>query len=312
MAGLRKRSLDVLSAAVRAGRLHHAILLYGAETGALEECAKSVAALILKTDNPAAHPDFFELRPEGKARFIKIGSDADRSGGDWPPNTMRRLLHDLRQTSSQGGAKVAVVYEADRMNDAAANAFLKTLEEPPAETTIFMLSARPNDLLDTIRSRCVNMRVDAPAPAAADPEWEEWLEDYASWVKRLAAASKIDACDGVMRCYALIARFDAILTRLTESVAENISNTSEEISKELEEAIIAGERRGLRKKMLALVEEKTVECALEALGGQSAAPKLARAAESLEKCSGFMELNMQDAAAFEYFMLSSLKIWSAR
>lgn len=56
-------------------------------------------------------------------RLIKIGSSADRAGGDWPPNTMRKLLRDIRQSSALGGRKVAIVHEADRMNAESANAF---------------------------------------------------------------------------------------------------------------------------------------------------------------------------------------------
>ena len=107
--------------------------------------AKKTASLLF--GRPCAgHPDLFELRPEGKMRLIKIGSASDRTGGDWPPNTMRKLLRDIRQSPSAGAVKVAIVHEADRMNAESANAFLKTLEEPPPDTTIFMLTNPPKRL----------------------------------------------------------------------------------------------------------------------------------------------------------------------
>ena len=72
---------------------------------------------------------------------------------------MRRLIDDLQKTSNQGGHKVAIIYEAERMNKESANAFLKTLEEPPSDTILFLLTHRPYDLIDTIKSRCLTYRI---------------------------------------------------------------------------------------------------------------------------------------------------------
>ena len=82
---------EILRRALRNGRLHHAILLYGNSAPALEAVARDVAGLLL--GRPCArHPDLFELRPEGKMRLIKIGSSADRAGGDWPQQSFLHLL----------------------------------------------------------------------------------------------------------------------------------------------------------------------------------------------------------------------------
>lgn len=303
------KALKTLLSAHRAGRLHHAILLYGTSISELETTAKTVAAELF--GRPAEkHPDLFELRPEGKMRFIKIGSDSDRVGGDWPPNTMRRLLHDLRQSSSFGGYKVAVVHEADRMNAAAANAFLKTLEEPPRQTVIFMLSSRPNDLLDTIRSRCISMRVDCPAEPVDDEDWKAWLEDFKAWQKSLMGGIgvKTSLADAMMRCYGLLARFDSILERLAGDGADLDESSREEMDEDMIDAIVAGERRAMRKKLFSDIEDACVSCAL---GGEGVpAVKLSRAVEALEKAAGYTELNMPDAPAMESFMLSSMRIWA--
>ncbi len=302
------KALDILLGALRAGRLHHAILLYGSSISALEDVAMQVAQRLLGSD-PKKHPDLFELRPEGKMRFIKIGSDSDKVGGDWPPNTMRRLLRDIAQTSNKGGNKVAVVFEADRMNGAAANAFLKTLEEPPAGTTIFMLSTRPNDLLDTIRSRCISLRVDSETEPLADEDWRKWIDDFKNWQKSLMGGigRKITLADAMMRCYGLLARFDSILSRLTDEASDIGESESEELDEDVIDAIVAGERRALRKRLFADIEDACVSCAL---GGDGVpAVKLSRAVEALEKSSGFTELNMPDTPALEYFMLTSIRIW---
>ena len=302
------KALDILLGALRAGRLHHAILLYGSSISALEDVAMQVAQRLLGSD-PKKHPDLFELRPEGKMRFIKIGSDSDKVGGDWPPHTMRRLLRDIAQTSNKGGNKVAVVFEADRMNGAAANAFLKTLEEPPAGTTIFMLSTRPNDLLDTIRSRCISLRVDSETEPLADEDWRKWIDDFKNWQKSLMGGigRKITLADAMMRCYGLLARFDSILSRLTDEASDIGESESEELDEDVIDAIVAGERRALRKRLFADIEDACVSCAL---GGDGVpAVKLSRAVEALEKSSGFTELNMPDTPALEYFMLTSIRIW---
>jgi DNA polymerase-3 subunit delta' len=70
------------------------------------------------------------------------------------PLSVRGLLQFLRRQSFQGAWKVAIVADAHRLNVAAANAFLKTLEEPPPDSLIILLTSRPSSLLSTVRSRC--------------------------------------------------------------------------------------------------------------------------------------------------------------
>ncbi len=308
-----KRAVDVLLSALRAGRLHHAVMLYGADLGELEETAKTVSREILASENLPHNPDFFELRPEGKARNIRIGSDSDRVGGEWPPNSMRWLLHVLRESAHGTRGKVALIYEADRMNVPTANAFLKTLEEPPRDTFMFLLTQRPNDLLDTIKSRCVQMRVDCPPRPLEDEEWAQWLESYAAWIKYLSeGAQRGRVAEAFMRGYALVNSFNLILSRLSDAQSDIAEDKFDEMDEELVEAALAGERRSLRKRMLMQIEDITVSAALENYPSVSASRRLSRAVAELEKCASFMELNMADAAAFEYFMLSSIKIWSAK
>lgn len=89
--------------------------------------------------------------------------------------TMRMLVHEAAVTPAMARRKVYLVADADRMavrEDAAeaANAFLKLLEEPPADTTLILTSSAPGALLPTIRSRVVAMRV-APLPDRAIVAW---------------------------------------------------------------------------------------------------------------------------------------------
>ncbi|MBO7522124.1 MAG: hypothetical protein J6T16_07795, partial [Opitutales bacterium] len=298
--------------AITSNRLHHAVLLYGESVQKLEQLAKHCAEKLLETREPAKHPDFFELRPSGKARNIKIGSESDRAGGEWPVNTMRWLLEKLCQTSNAGGKKVAVVYEADRLNTESANSFLKTLEEPFPGTFIFMLTARPNNLLDTIKSRCIHLRVPCQTPKIDDEAWAEWLEDFSKWQKALVAGfdQNFTPSDALMQSYSMLARFDEILSRLSDMEEKLLPAEQENIDEEQIEAMRASERRRLRKRMLSEIEDEMLNSAMEASNGKVPSTKLSRATQALEKSAALMELNMQDTPALEYFFLASLRAWS--
>ena len=297
-------AVKILENAISANRLHHAILLYGKVLQPLGNVAKTIASKLL-SKSCINHPDLFELRPEGKMRQIKIGSQESPEA-----NTMRTLLKNLRQTSSLGGHKVAIIYEADRMNLATANAFLKTLEEPPAQTTIFMLTTRPNDLLDTIRSRCISLRVDCPDEEIDNELWQAWLEDYKSWQKALMGGigRAIKLSEAMMQCYGLLARFEALIEEILEENTSVDATQEESLDDDMIEAIKTGERKAIRKRMFADIENACVRCALGGNGVPSV--KISRVVEALEKSSGLTELNMSDTIALEYFMLSSLRIWT--
>ena len=103
------------------------------------------------------YPEFHTLSPMGKMYFIKVG---DRINPE--PNTLRSFLQRFELTAtSSAPRKIGVIYEADRMNDEAQNALLKTLEEPPPDTTLILCTGSPAALLPTTRSRC--QLVDLPS-----------------------------------------------------------------------------------------------------------------------------------------------------
>ena len=96
------------------------------------------------------YPEFHTLSPMGKMYYIKVG---DRVNPE--PNTLRSFLARFDFTATAAAPrKIGVIYEADRMNDEAQNALLKTLEEPPPDTTLILCTANPASLLPTTRSRC--------------------------------------------------------------------------------------------------------------------------------------------------------------
>lgn len=93
-----------------------------------------------------SHPNMLILEPTGPD--ILVGKDAS------DPNTARWLASRAYLTPPEPGRKVMVVLQADRLRVEAADVLLKVVEEPPLDTVFILLSARPDDLPDTIRSRC--------------------------------------------------------------------------------------------------------------------------------------------------------------
>lgn len=87
-------------------------------------------------------------------------------------DTIRALCTRLGSTSQFGGFRIAIIENAERMVVAAANALLKTLEEPGADTLLILTSSRPQRLPVTIRSRCQSVRFPVPSRDAA----LKWLE----------------------------------------------------------------------------------------------------------------------------------------
>ena len=100
------------------------------------------------------HADLHLLAPAGAGGQIVIG---DPRGPE--PGTLRRLIADLALLPVEGGARVAIVRDAQAMNDVSQSALLKTLEEPPDNTTIILCADDDEQLLPTIRSRCARVRL---------------------------------------------------------------------------------------------------------------------------------------------------------
>jgi DNA polymerase III delta' subunit len=172
-AGLHVRGQDAAAAAgldlVRTGRAQ-SILLVGPAGVGKTTLALDLAATLMCTADPGDrpclacrgcrmvasgnHPDLHRLAPEGAGGQIRIGA---RTEAD--PGTVRRLIGDLSLLPVEGGARVAVVEHADRMNEDAQSALLKTLEEPPSGVTLLLCADEEERLLPTVRSRCARVRL---------------------------------------------------------------------------------------------------------------------------------------------------------
>ncbi|MGF6771433.1 DNA polymerase-3 subunit delta' [Paraburkholderia sp. GAS199] len=181
------------------GHWPHALLLHGqAGIGKLRFAQHLAQGLLCESQKPNGepcgtcaactwflqgnHPDYRIVVPEALAAEAGVGGaadeKADKSDGDEGKKTrapskeikieqIRGLLDFVGVGSHRGGARVVVLYPAEALNIAAANALLKTLEEPPAGVVFLMVSARIDRLLPTIISRCRQWPMSLPSPQAA-------------------------------------------------------------------------------------------------------------------------------------------------
>ena len=169
---------------IEQGRMGHSYLLTGDRAEALENLALGLAGQVLDAA-PQEHPDFHAVRPQSKSRQITA-------------EQMRELSRELHLRPYSAPLKVAVVFDAERMcvgTAAAANVFLKTLEEPPAHTLILLTSSRPAMLLPTIISRCLRLDLgfeDIDTLVTEDPEWiKRWQEPHPNAALRAYARAQI-------------------------------------------------------------------------------------------------------------------------
>ncbi len=146
-------------------QLPHAILLSGVQHSGKARMAMALARLLLckeprsghncgechacELSMSGSHGDFRWLQPEGSSRVIKV-------------EQVRQLVEFTGKTASLGLRKVVVLSPAETMNIAAANALLKSLEEPSAETYIILVCHRLQGLPATIRSRCQALKLTMP------------------------------------------------------------------------------------------------------------------------------------------------------
>ncbi len=162
---------------VRQDQLGHALLLKGVEGVGKRELAAALAQALLcqhtsVTDNkqgaPCGHCHSCQLIKAGNHSDLHVITGSQRSIG---VDAIRQLIQVLNESARLGHGKVAVIEQAEKMTEAAANALLKTLEEPAGEATLLLTSAHPERLLPTIRSRCQQWLLPVPEPSLVLP----WL-----------------------------------------------------------------------------------------------------------------------------------------
>lgn len=203
MAFTRLAALDYLSRAHERGRLGHAYLISGPPGSGKRGLASDLSNLVSGTQSDdvfASQPaGVYLAEPESKSRRIVI-------------DQVRALEHALQMRSSNGHRKVAIIADADRLQPQAANAFLKTLEEPPNDSLLILLSSMPEVLPDTIISRCVSV------PLAATDE-TELSADENELVELLGQAASSQG-QGIQPAYQMARGFSRLLAQVRATIQE--------------------------------------------------------------------------------------------
>jgi DNA polymerase-3 subunit delta' len=148
----QRQAVDFLKVAADSGRISHAYLFVGPPGSGKKTAARAFACALFCEDGGCGacalcqrirrgnHPDVHVISPEGAASYLVP--------------QVREVIHDTNLTPIEGARKVYIIEDADLFNDASANAFLKTLEEPPSDVVVILLAHSLDSVLPTIASRC--------------------------------------------------------------------------------------------------------------------------------------------------------------
>lgn len=172
---------------LKTDKLAHALMIEGPSGVGKKILARAmIDRLLCSEDHPracgqcrscqllagGAHPDYFDLQPEEDSKVIKV-------------DQVRAVIGKLDLTTSISERKVAYIHPAEVMNAAAANALLKSLEEPTGNTVLILVSDNPGRLPVTIRSRCQAISISQPDPKTV----QKWLEQISgSSLEKVEAA----------------------------------------------------------------------------------------------------------------------------
>lgn len=215
----QQQVVNLLQRSLERGRLSHAYLFIGGALAELESMAATLAkaltcaaptrrglsgvaldccdrCLSCRKIDEGNHADVQWVRPESKSRVITI-------------EQIRELMRTIYLKPLEGDSKVAIIVAADRLNVQAANAFLKTLEEPPSRSTVLLLSTDPERILETIASRCLRLNFGAVDRFKSNQAQADWLNRFSA----LAAGEQ----KGLLGRYRLLS---SLLTRLAQIKSE--------------------------------------------------------------------------------------------
>ena len=196
----------LLMHARQSGRLPHALLLTGSPAAGTHQLALHLAAELNGARADALetlrHPMCRVLRPGSKSRKILI-------------EDIRGVEPFLALRAAAGETKLVIILEADRMMEEAANAFLKTLEEPPPQTVIILITEQPSRLLTTILSRCVRV------PLREISNTLRLSEAQQAFLPAVAAALPLIGSD--VAALALRADFQSLLTERKEQITKRLT-----------------------------------------------------------------------------------------
>src|SRR5665213_163618 len=323
----QSQGVQLLQRSLARGRLGHAYLFTGHQLEELELLARTLAKTLncqnpIKIDDAATdccdeclscrkienetHADIHWTRPESRSRVITV-------------EQMRGLMQQIQLKPGDANFKVAVIAGADRLNPQAANAFLKTLEEPPAKSVLILLSTEPQRILETILSRCLRLNFFGDGKRKLDLSETQWLEKFGA----LAAGEQKSLFGRYRLLDSLLQKLGEIRARVDENLAARSPlEKYDEVEKNLRDkwedelaAAVESEYRRQRADLLSLLQSwlrdiwlHTLAAGKELLdfpeisGAETVAKRIsARQAlenlRTLERAQRMLHTNVQEALA---------------
>ncbi|MEN9734822.1 MAG: hypothetical protein RLZ45_2817 [Verrucomicrobiota bacterium] len=218
---------ELLRRSLERGRLGHAYLFVGDAGDVLESSARHFAQTLVCRNPPTVgaagigtspcgqcdpcrrvlrygHPDVTWVRPGKKSRVVSVAQ-------------VRDLIHTAQVRPTDARYKIGILTDADRLRVEAANAFLKTLEEPPPDSVFILLTTDVERLLETILSRCLRLNF-ASGTVRIDDPIREWLAG--------ATAGLASGSPTLFQRYLLLESLLGLLGSVRERVEESLRAVS--------------------------------------------------------------------------------------
>ncbi len=313
MAFTQQHAFELLERAMKQNRLPHALLITGTENAGVQGLALSLIRMLNRVEASSLealqHPMYRLIRPGSKIRSIVV-------------DDIRANEAFLSLRASEGDYKIIVMLEADRMKEEAANAFLKTLEEPPPQTLIMLLTEHPSRLLPTILSRCIRIDLQATDTKLHLTEVQQlFLPQLLKALEKLG-----DPCVALILSaeiqHLLLSRKEEISSRLTKQIKEQAKHISdgtgvrdwESQQKDSTVALIESEYLRERAEIFELFNLAFGQAVLHAshapalellspilgtLAEKESLPKLMRRMQALDKLRHDLVYNIKDTLAFD-------------
>lgn len=280
----------LISKAIADGRPAHGYLVVGGVRGMALDLALAVLRDLfpgVSEESFKTHPDIHWLYPEKKTRIVSVEA------------VHTKFIDPMSQTSFAGGWKVGVLVGADRLNAAGANAFLKTLEEPPSKAVFLLLTDAPEQLLPTIVSRC--QRIDLP-DAHEHQLGDPWRTNV------LGILSDPDLADptaaGLVKKAIAAERLADVLASIKDHAEKEVSaeltasaQEGAELSEDEENALISSRYREYRRDFLFTLMDFFAKRMRENPGHVAF-----RNVEAVEDMARSFDRNMNELAVLSFFM----------